>query len=259
VSRTTQILLAGALIAGSLAAYWFFALAPKREQVAKLDGDITPKTADVQQAETTAKDYEASRKAYRTNYATVVRLGKAVPADDDVRSLVVQLDASAKHSKVDFDALNVGSGSTASSAGATAGPKTAAAQGATPPPGASAVGTGGFLTMPFSLSFEGSFFRLGDFFSQLERYVSVKDDAVDVTGRLLRIETFKLTPNDDSSTLKADVGASTYLLPESEGLTAGATAQGPSGATSSTPAPPTGGTTASSAASTTTTNAGVTG
>ena len=40
----------------------------------------------------------------RANYATVVRLGKAVPADDDVRSLIVQLDSAAERSNVDFAA-----------------------------------------------------------------------------------------------------------------------------------------------------------
>ena len=38
------------------------------------------------------------------------RLGKAVPADDDVRSLLVQLDDAAKRSKVDFHSINVGAG-----------------------------------------------------------------------------------------------------------------------------------------------------
>ena len=62
-----------------------------------------------QLAQTQAPDRaptRARRTHYKANYATVVRLGKAVPTDDDTRSLVVQLDAAAKRSGVDFDTIN---------------------------------------------------------------------------------------------------------------------------------------------------------
>jgi Tfp pilus assembly protein PilO len=238
VSRTTNILLAVGVLAAAVAAYWFLALGPKRDQIAKLDTDVATKQAAVQQAHTTANNYEVSRKAYRKNYETVVRLGKAVPADDDVRSLVVQVDSSAKRSQVDFSSVNIGGGS-----GSAASPATgaAAASAKTPPPGATVVGSAGFLAMPFTFDFQGSFFRLGDFFTQLDRYVKLNDQDVDVTGRLLRVETFTLTPTaEDSNLLKAEVKATSYLLPASEGLTAGATAQGPAAANAGTPTPPAG-------------------
>ena len=145
MSRTTRILLIGALVAGAAAAYWYLALAPKRAEVAALDTKIATTQATVQQAEATAANYEASRVAYRQNYATVVRLGKAVPADDDVRSLVVQIDTSAKRSKIDFNKISLDERRRAT---------TAPARRQT-----------SFATVPFSFSFQGSFFRLSDFFS----------------------------------------------------------------------------------------------
>ena len=214
MSRVTQILLPVVVLAAALAAYWYLALAPKRAEVAKLDSEITTKQAAVAQAEATANDHEASRRAYRRNYTTVVRLGKAVPADEDVRSLVVQLDTSAKRSKIDFDSIaltNVGGSAPAASG----------SQAATP---------GGFVTVPFTFSFQGSFFRLSDFFSQLDRFVQVNGEDVDATGRLLHIDTFSLKPGADSQVLSADVTATSDQLPSSEGLTAGATAQGPNAA-----------------------------
>ena len=42
--------------------------------------------------------------------------------------------------------------------------------------------------MPFSFTFQGSFFRLADFFHRLERYIVPRHDDVDVTGRLLMID-----------------------------------------------------------------------
>jgi Tfp pilus assembly protein PilO len=239
VSRTTRILLAVGVTAAALAAYWYLALAPKREQVAKLDTEVATKQAAVQTAQATANNYETTRKAYRKNYSTVVRLGKAVPADDDVRSLVVQLDESARRAKIDFANISVSDVSSPQGAAANPAP------------------TSTFVTQPFSFSFEGGFFRLSEFFNQLDRYVQVNGDAIDVTGRLLRIESFSLTPQAGSDKLRAEIGATSYSLPSQQGLTAGATAQGPAAAAGTT-AP---GTTPASSSTppTTTATAGVTG
>ena len=38
----------------------------------------------------------------------VARLGKAVPADDDVRSLMVQINSAADRSGVDFRTISIG-------------------------------------------------------------------------------------------------------------------------------------------------------
>jgi len=224
----TSILLAVALIGGAAAAYWHFALSPKREQIAKLESDIAAKQAQVAQAEAMANDSEAARRAYRRNYATVVRLGKAVPADEDVRSLVVQLDRSAKSSKVDFSSIAL------TSVGATpASPSAGAAATASP---------AGFVTLPFTFTFQGTFFRLSDFFSHLDRFVQVNGDAIDASGRLLHIDRFSLQVADKGSReLKADVGATSYQLPKGQGLTAGATAQTPAASTTATATPAPGG------------------
>jgi Tfp pilus assembly protein PilO len=218
MSRTTRILLIVALVAGAASAYWYLALAPKREEVAALDTKIATTQATVQQAEATAANYEATRVAYRQNYATVVRLGKAVPADDDVRSLMVQVDTSAKRSKIDFNKISLTNVGGDDGTGAAA--KTS------------------FATVPFSFSFQGSFFRLSDFFSHLDSFVQLKGNDVEVKGRLLHIDQFSLTPvGAGSRQLTAQIGATSYQLPKSEEPTGGATAQGPAAGTT----PPAGG------------------
>jgi Tfp pilus assembly protein PilO len=237
VSRTTQILLVVGVTAAALAAYWYLALAPQRDEVAKLDTEVATRQAAVQTAQSTANNYEATRKAYRKNYATVVRLGKAVPEDDDVRSLVVQLDESARRAKIDFANISLSDVSTGEDAASN--------------PAA----TSTFVTQPFSFSFEGSFFRLSEYFNQLDRFVQVNGKSLDVTGRLLRIESFVLSPQPGSDSLRAEIGATSYSLPSEQGLTAGATAQAPAGATTSPGTTPASGTTPP----TTTATAGVTG
>jgi hypothetical protein len=223
------MLLVAVAVAAVVGAYFMLALSPKREEATKLDKQITAKQAMLTQAEAEVASYEAARARYRTNYAMVARLGKAVPADDDVRSLLVQINSAADRSGVDFRTINVGGGGAATTAGPAAS-KTAADVKA-PPPGATTVGTAGFSTMPFSFAFKGSFFDLGKFFNRIDRFVAVRNGGLDVTGRLLLLNSITLTPDTQKGfpLLSAEVSANSYLLPPTEGLTAGATAASPSG------------------------------
>jgi len=59
-----------------------------------------------------------------------------------------------------------------------------------------------------------------------------------VTGRLLLLNSIALTPDTSKGfpTLNAEVSANSYLLPPAQGLLAGATAEGPTGAAGAAPA-----------------------
>jgi hypothetical protein len=247
VTRRNSILLVAVAAVAVMAAYWMLVLTPKREEAAKLDKQITVKQTALASAEAEVADYENARANYRANYSMVARLGKAVPVDDDVRSLMVQINAAAGHSGVDFRTINV-AGSGAAAAAAPSGTADGATTTAAPPPGATAIGTAGFSTMPFAFRFQGSFFELGKFFNRLDKFVAVRNRGLDVTGRLLLLNSITLTPDATKGfpMLSADVSANSYLLPPTEGLTAGATAAGPAGsgttaapAASATPAPST--------------------
>jgi Tfp pilus assembly protein PilO len=93
--------------------------------------------------------------------------------------------------------------------------------GSSAPPGLNAV--------PLELTFEGSFFDLARFFHQLKRFVRVANDQVVVRGRLLSVDSVKFSSDPETfPRLKAELTASIYLSPKSQGPTAGATPQGPS-------------------------------
>jgi hypothetical protein len=229
VTRRNSLLLVAVAAIAAVGAYWMLVLSPKREEAAAIDTQITQKQAALADAEAQVASYEDAKGNYKANYSMVARLGKAVPADDDVRSLMVQINSAADRSGVDFRTINI------SSQGAPAiGPAAAkpSADGKTPPPGTSAVGSAGFSTMPFTFGFKGSFFELGKFFNRLDRFVKVRNGHLDVTGRLLLLNSITLVPDTDKGfpMLSADVTAASYLLPATEGLTAGATAESPTGA-----------------------------
>ena len=82
--------------------------------------------------------------------------------------------------------------STRSTSTAAAAPRHRPAR-ATARPGA--INAGAFSAMPFSLRLQRRRSpRCGDFFSRLERFVTLKGDKIAVNGRLLRVESIALTP-----------------------------------------------------------------
>ncbi len=171
-------------------------LAPKRDQVAKLDKDIAGKQAEVAQSQAMLSSYETAKASYKTNYATLARLGKAVPADDDVRSLLVQLEATAEHTGVDFTQLELGSGLAGAQSEARPRIRPQATSGElASAPGAIPVAGGALSAMPFNFSFSGGFFDLSTFFAKLEHFVTVNNQRIDATGRLLRLESVSITPS----------------------------------------------------------------
>jgi hypothetical protein len=224
VTRSPKILIPAVLAVAAVAAFWFLALTPKREEAARLDTEITAKQSALDQSKALLVSYERAKANYRANYKTFTRLGKAVPPDDDVRSLLVQLDDAAARSKVDFHSITIGGGSGGAADAATG----TSPSGLAPAPGAVPVGSAGFSAMPFTFGFEGSFFRLSDFFNRVEDFVTVTNGKVDVTGRLLLLGSISVTPEGGLRHMKAQIGATSYLVPAATGIE-GATPASPAG------------------------------
>jgi Tfp pilus assembly protein PilO len=233
MSRRNSIVLIAVAFIAMAGAYWMLILAPKREEAVALNTQIAGKQAALAEAEASLASYEAARGSYRSNYTKIARLGKAVPADDDVRSLLVQLNSAAASSKVDFHSINLDGSSGAAPAGSGGTPAATGAPSATkPPPGSSTIGTVGFSAMPFSFKFNGSFSNLAGFFKRLDHFVAVKNQNLDVTGRLLLLNSISLQPDTTKGypLITAEVKANSYLLPPTKDALAAATAAGPTAA-----------------------------
>jgi Tfp pilus assembly protein PilO len=217
VSKTYRVLLAAIIAVVAVGGYWKVVLAPKRAEATDLAQQVDTQKAQLAQTESLIASYRNAKGDYKANYATVVRLGKAVPGDDDTRSLVVQLDAAAKRSGVSFDDLNVAASSRPAATAVTS------SGSSNVPPGA--VDTGAYSVLPFTLSFDGDFTSLSRFFDRLERFVTVQNDKIAVNGRLLRDESIDLQAGQDGwPGLSAQVGASSYIVPATPDPTAAAPA-----------------------------------
>ncbi len=223
----------------AIAAAWLLVVGPKRSEASKLGGQISSVQSQLTTAQSTITDGEAARGIYATSYTTMARLGQAVPADDQVPSLILQVQNAASASRVDFQSLTLNP-----AAGGTAPPASASAtQGATAalPPGV-AVGSAGFPAEPFTFTFNGSFFHLSDFLGRLERFVSATNQRIAVSGRLLSLNAISLGAGPGGfPNVTATVAATTYVLPATQGVFAGGTPTAPPAGTSTPASTSTGG------------------
>jgi Tfp pilus assembly protein PilO len=220
--RTIVLVLAAvALVAG----FWFLGLKPKRAEIQAADAQIATQRERLQSAQTTLTEGRKAKAGHAADYATVAKLGTAVPADDDLPSLVFQLDSVSHGAKVDFRGLNRGSQNGPSSS-ATSSSTPAPAQSAANalPPGAT-VGTAGLATLPFNLDFSGSFFDLQRFLADVQGWVRSANGSLAIRGRLLTIDGVSLQPGSKGlSDITAKVAATAYLSPKAAGNVAPASA-----------------------------------
>jgi Tfp pilus assembly protein PilO len=279
-----------------IAAYWFLLLAPKREEATAASAALTVEQDRLAAARSASSAADNAEKGFETSYATVVRLGKAIPSTVDMPSLLVQLESAAAGTGIRFNSINAGERTAAttpapapsegaedtpaSDAGGTPAQtapgsavesaneaqqtadadsaaaeqsgvdtttSTSAREGGLPVGGGTATGgvdgaaataPAGLETVPLTLSLEGNFFNLADFFHRVKRFVRVANQDVLVSGRLLTIESVNWTSDSEIfPRLRAEVGATIYLSPLSQGVTAGATPEGPASTTPATTTP----------------------
>ena len=237
-----RIVVIGIAVVVILGAAWMLVVSPERKQAATLGAQVTAASAQLATAEGQVANARSAQTKYAAAYASIVSLGKAVPPSQEVPSLIYQIANASNEKNVEFSSITAtgagGSSSTAASAAAAPAASTAAAASAT-----------GFTQMPFTFVFNGTFSDLYHLFQQLDSStVRTASGGLSVSGRLLTIQSIKLSPSTNPSEkssgkaateqLSGNVTATAYVLPASQGLTAGATTGAPAGATATPSATP---------------------
>jgi hypothetical protein len=239
-----RLVLMAVVVLGVLGAGWMLGVSPEREKAAKLDAEVSSAQATLATAQGQLAEAQGAQSHYSTAYASVVKLGKAVPADEEVPSLVYELDQATHQKDVEFTSITTGAGASS----------TPSASASSTVLGAAA--SGGFTQMPFTFVFRGTFTDLYNLLHQVDNFTLHTTAGVLVTGRLLTIQSADLeskqegaseneSPSKGSSSAKGSsekeieltgtITATAYVLPPGQGLTGGASASGPAG-TSATPA-----------------------
>jgi hypothetical protein len=237
-----RLVLMGVLVLAVLAGGWMLGVAPEREKAAKLDTEVSAAQQQLASAQQQLSEAEGDQAQYATAYASIVRLGKAVPADQEVPSLVYELDQASNHRNVEFNSIVSNATGSSSSSAATA---------------AAAAASSGFAEMPFTFVFNGTFADLYHLLTQVQGFtVQTAAGAVQVSGRLLTIQSADLEPpsagseatttkgggsssnkKPEDAQLKGTITATAYVLPAGQGLTGGATPASPAGTGTTTTQP----------------------
>jgi Tfp pilus assembly protein PilO len=223
-----------------LAAGWLVVVSPERKQAAQAQTQIESARQQLQSAQTQAASERSAETHYASAYVSVVKLGKAVPPLQEVPSLVYELEQASNQHSIDFNSIT--------SSAAPTGSASAASTSASATPAA-------FTQMPFTFVFKGSFFQLAHLLGQIDGFARTTTTAgsgsasatdassptsagLQVDGRLLTIQGVTLAIESQGSSnsksasgseLSATITATAYVLPASQGLTAGATPAGPAG------------------------------
>ena len=217
----------------ALVAFWFLALSPKRDEVKKLDAQVSELRSAVEQQRQAVQAGLDARKEFPRDYHRLVVLGKAVPSDDETASLLVQLNRISEATGVSFRAIKQSTSGSTTTTTTTPAPATEGAA-ALLPIGAS-VGSAGLPTLPYELTFRGTYFEVADFMAGVDRLVNPRKGTVAADGRLVTIDGFTLTSDeaDPFPVVKATMNVTTYVTPADQGATAGASPSGPAPAAAS--------------------------
>jgi hypothetical protein len=214
-----------------LAAAWLLVVSPERQKASKLGDQVTVAQAQLVTAEGQVASARTAQAQYSAAYTSIVKLGKAVPAGQEVPSLIYQLDQVSNSKQVDFFSITSGAGGSGASAGSSASTPTTPA----------AASSGGLTQMPFTFVFNGSYNELYHLFDQLNRFtVRTASGGLRVSGRLLTIQSVKLAPvtgsepaagRSTSPRLTGTVTATAYVLPAAQPSASEATPSSPGAAT----------------------------
>lgn len=212
-------LVAMLVIAALGVAFWLLLLGPRREEAQRLGEEVERAEASLAAHRAEVAAGLQARAQFPRDYRRLVVLGKAVPASDDVGSLLVQLNRLAARAGGSFRniALTASGGEAAPQpAGSPASPTEAEA--ALLPLGAT-IGPAGLGVMPYSITLDGNFFEIADFIAGLDSLVRTKGGDVVVDGRLLTIDSFELTADRERGfpALEGSFSVTSFLTPPGEG------------------------------------------
>lgn len=231
--------------------FYMLVISPKRGEISDLDTQIAALETSIGAAETQIAVGEAAREAFPKNYSSLVSWGKAVPEDGDQSTLIYDISQLGRSNDVEFrnfaltstgEAAPVepttpapttppaeGESAEATTTAAPADPALATEATAAMLPIGATVGSAGLPVMPYEFTFLGNFFDMASFFADIDGLVSTKGKSPTTNGRLVTIDGFSLSGDQFTGfpNVEANFAVTTYLVPDEQGLSAGANPAGP--------------------------------
>jgi Pilus assembly protein, PilO len=201
-----QIALAAAWCTVLLAAGWFLLITPKRSEATSL-----AKQADDTQAQIDTNRQlvqQQQHPAEQLRVADLFKLTKAMPNEEDMAGVILQLSRAAEASGVRFTAITPSDITPAT----------------------------GFTKRKISITFIGNFYGLSDFLFRLRNLVAVRGGELEATGRLFTVESVRFDEAPElfpqiEATLDVDVYMYGTPTPSGVGAVPAPPASGDTGST----------------------------
>jgi Tfp pilus assembly protein PilO len=235
MTRRDRLVIVIVAVVAAIAASWLLLVSPKRDQAAKLGTKVASAQQELDTAQAQLAQNAAASKQYASNYAALVRLGEAVPASDDIPSLIIQLQSAADGARVNFQSLQSGGAGSSSATGSTLAPATG-----------TAATSASAAPEQLSFTFSGSYFQLSNFFNKVQHFVTPNGNGVQVKGRLVSLNSVNMTPAAGgfpqitaqiTATIYTESAPSAAAGAATGGSSKASSTQSTSGSSSSTPAP----------------------
>jgi type IV pilus assembly protein PilO len=142
---------------------YFFLVKPKQDEAGRTSDEIAELETQIAVAQAAAQA-PAKGQEETIRVADVFRVTKAMPDEDDMPGILLELDGVASASGVRFISIS---------------PQAPIVQST-------------YTALPVNLSFEGNYYDLADFLFRLRNLVSVRDGKLEADGRLYTLDTLSM-------------------------------------------------------------------
>jgi hypothetical protein len=207
-------LVAGVAIALVAIVGWLAVVAPARDRAASLASQIDTERVALSTARQAVEAGLAAQAQAKSYVAELRSLQAAVPPDEQVPQLIDELQAAATRTHVEFNAVTLTSGQSATAASATAATGASATGAAAGAGGAAAQPASTFPSENFNLTFNGRYFSVAALLGQLAGFVHADNTHFHATGRLINISSVTLGPGPHGyPAVSAQVAAQDFDVP----------------------------------------------
>lgn len=144
---------------------WFLLISPQRSRASEIDEEIGALEVQIAQARLAA---EQAENAQPVRTADLFRLTKAMPSDNDIAGVLLELSKTAGDAGIVFEQIIPGT----------------------------TVAAGTFRAQPIELVFTGNFYSLSDFLYRLRNLVTVQQGELLANGRLFSVDKLQFVEAD---------------------------------------------------------------
>lgn len=173
-----------------VALWYFFLISPKKTEISEVNEQAKVEKEAYERNTARLKNLDQERAAAQEARGDLMKLDKLIPGDEQIPSLIVELQNSANQAGIDFVKIE---------------------------PDLSTPGVGGATVIPIEMKFEGRFFDVNEFLYRVENYARLEGSEVNVSGRFLSVVEITMEEGEflgwDNVTVTLGINAYTTMTP----------------------------------------------